>query len=56
MDRYININEPPLTIKKKHGTYLAALCMRLRGYTLEYALSLLVKKSAVKNGDKKCPK
>jgi hypothetical protein len=52
-DRYININEPPLLIQKKHGTYLAATCMRLHGYSLEYALSLLVKKSTVKNGDKK---
>lgn len=42
--RYVNLDLPYLTIQRLHGTYVAALVMRLQGYTVEQAVLLLATK------------
>lgn len=48
MDRYINIEEPPRRIQEKHGTYLAALVMRIKGQSLAQALFVLCRQLKVR--------
>lgn len=43
-DRYVNINLNPSELVSKYGYYVAAICLRLRGYSLEQALLLLLNK------------
>jgi hypothetical protein len=44
VDRYININLNPDILKAKYGVYIAALCLRIRGYSLRHAVYLLARK------------
>jgi len=47
-DRYINIYDTASNLKRKFGTHLAATCLRIRGYSLEQALDLLIYKKEIK--------
>lgn len=39
--RYVNLDLPSKTLQQQHGTYTAAMVMRLKGYSLEVALCVL---------------